>query len=124
MVKALTDKDADNPGALINRELPRRTGAVHQKMHMAPLIIVGTGLAGYTFIKNFANWMPSGPCCCSLPMTEQLFQTHAVDRLWQAKTADELAMNDAAAMAALAESRSRVNVRVGHRHERQNLDSA
>lgn len=80
---------------------------------MAPLIIVGTGLAGYTFAKEFRKLDAERPM---LLLTSDDGRNYSKPMLstgfGKAKTADELAMNDAAAMAAQLKADLRVNVRV------------
>ncbi len=80
---------------------------------MAPLIIVGTGLAGYTFAKEFRKLDAERPL---LLLTADDGRNYSKPMLstgfGKAKTADELAMNDASAMAAQLKADVRVNVRV------------
>lgn len=80
---------------------------------MAPLIIVGTGLAGYTFAKEFRKLDAERPM---LLLTADDGRNYSKPMLstgfGKAKTADELAMNDATAMAAQLKADVRVNVRV------------
>lgn len=80
---------------------------------MAPLIIVGTGLAGYTFAREFRKLDAERPM---LLLTADDGRNYSKPMLstgfGKAKTADELAMNDAAAMAAQLKVEVKTCVRV------------
>lgn len=86
---------------------------------MSPLIVVGTGLAGYSFAKEFRKLDSEHPLVLltaddgrnySKPMLSTGFG--------KAKTADGLAMNDAAAMATQLKADVKVRVKV------ENIDTA
>lgn len=80
---------------------------------MLPLIVVGTGLAGYNFAKEFRKLDAERPL---LLLTADDGRNYSKPMLstgfGKTKTADELAMNDAVAMAAQLKADVRVQVRV------------
>lgn len=80
---------------------------------MAPLIIVGTGLAGYTLAKEFRKLDTERPL---LLLTADDGRNYSKPMLstgfGKAKTADELAMSDATAMATQLKAEVKVRVKV------------
>lgn len=80
---------------------------------MAPLIIVGTGLAGYTLAKEFRKLDAERPL---LLLTADDGRNYSKPMLstgfGKAKTADELAMNDPSAMAAQLKAEIKIQVKV------------
>lgn len=80
---------------------------------MAPLIVVGTGLAGYNFAKEFRKLDAERPL---LLLTADDGRNYSKPMLstgfGKAKTAAELAMNDAAAMATQLKAEVKTGVRV------------